>query len=104
VSTGSCFDAGIEIYELEQELLHAKLMLVDGSRTVIGSANLDQRSFHRNFEINAVVHCRLFGGQIRALFGADLTRSRRITAEIHGQRGTMVRLLERLLQPFGWFL
>jgi len=97
-------DAGIEIYELEQELLHAKLMLVDGSRTVIGSANLDQRSFHRNFEINAVVHCRLFGAQIRALFGADLIRSRRITADIHGQRGTMVRLLERLLQPFGWFL
>lgn len=97
-------DAGIEIYELEQELLHAKLMLIDGSRTIIGSANLDQRSFHRNFEINAVVHCRSFGGQIRALFGADLIRSRRITADIHGQRGTMVRLLERLLKPFGWFL
>lgn len=97
-------DAGIEIYELEQELLHAKLMLIDGALTVIGSANLDQRSFHRNFEINAIVHCRFFGGQIRELFAGDLRRSRRITADIHGQRGLMVRLLERLLRPFSWFL
>ncbi|CAH2031125.1 phospholipase D-like domain-containing protein [Trichlorobacter ammonificans] len=97
-------DAGIEIYELEQELLHAKLMLIDGALTVIGSANLDQRSFHRNFEINAIVHCRSFGSQIRELFAGDLYRSRRITAETHGQRGMLVRLLERLLRPFSWFL
>lgn len=97
-------NAGIEIYELERELLHAKLMLVDGSLTVIGSANLDQRSFHRNFEINAIVHCRSFGSQIRALFDADLSVSRRITSEIHGQRGLIIRVLERLLQPLGWFL
>lgn len=97
-------DAGIEIYELERELLHAKLMLVDGALTVIGSANLDQRSFHRNFEINAIVRCPAFGSQIRTLFDADLLCSRRITSEIHQQRGLFVRLLERLLQPLGWFL
>lgn len=97
-------EAGVEIYEFEQELLHAKVMLIDGSMTVIGSANLDQRSFHRNFEINAIVHCRRFGSQIRELFDADLPVSRRITIEMHSRRGLLVRLLERLLKPFGWFL
>ena len=32
---------GIEIFELDREILHAKVMLIDGERTVIGSANLD---------------------------------------------------------------
>ncbi len=39
---------GIEIFEREGTVLHAKVMLIDESWAVIGSANLDQRSFHRN--------------------------------------------------------
>ena len=46
---------GIEIRELGREILHAKVMLIDGERTVIGSANLDQRSFHRNYELNGII-------------------------------------------------
>ena len=46
---------GIEIRERERDILHAKVMLIDGERTLIGSANLDQRSFHRNYELNGII-------------------------------------------------
>ena len=96
--------AGIEIYELERELLHAKLMLIDGEQTVIGSANLDQRSFHRNFEINAIVRSKSFGTQVHRLFEQDFADSRRITLDEHARRGLGLRLLELLLRPINWFL
>lgn len=96
--------AGIDIFELERQLLHAKLMLIDGERTLLGSANLDQRSFHRNFEINAIIHSRSFGAQVSQLFARDLAGSRKITLEEHTRRGLTVRLLEWLLKPICWFL
>lgn len=96
--------AGIEIYELERQLLHAKLMLIDRERAVIGSANLDQRSFHRNFEINAIIRGPGFGRQIRDLFRQDIACSKQVTLEEHGRRSVMVKLLELLLRPISWFL
>ena len=47
----------------------AKVMLIDGERTVVGSANLDQRSFHRNFEINLIIDDTAFSGQVTGCFG-----------------------------------
>ncbi len=95
---------GIEIRELEREILHGKVMLIDGERTVIGSANLDQRSFHRNYELNSVIDDATFGRQIRRMFLKDFEESRRITREGHERRGIMARFLERVINLFSWFL
>jgi len=104
ISYGALLKGGVEIYELEGEILHAKVMLVDGERTIIGSANLDQRSFHRNFEINGIIDSSAFGGQIRDVLERDLSASRQVTLEGHEQRGLLIRLLEKLVNLFGWFL
>lgn len=95
---------GIEIYEREGTVLHAKVMLIDDGWAVIGSANLDQRSFHRNYEVNVIVDSKGFGRQVAEMFGADLARSRRIILEEHERRGLWVRILERLCSPVSWFL
>ena len=95
---------GIEIYELEREILHAKVMLIDGERTVVGSANLDQRSFHRNFEINLIIDDTAFSGQVKAMLRKDFADSRRISLDDHERRGMLVRFLERVIDLFGWFL
>jgi cardiolipin synthase len=95
---------GVEIFELEREILHAKVMLIDAERTVIGSANLDQRSFHRNFEINCLVDNVEFGGQIRLLLQEEIAGSRQVELDIHERRGLMIRLMERVVSLFGWFL
>lgn len=95
---------GIEIFELEGTVLHAKVMLIDDSWAVIGSANLDQRSFHRNYEVNVIVNSQEFGGQVTEMFNEDLKRSRRIKIEEHERRGLLVRFLEKLCAPISWFL
>ena len=95
---------GVEIYELEREILHAKVMLIDAERTVIGSANLDQRSFHRNFEINCLVDNVQFGGQIRALLLEEIDAAHPVELDVHERRGLLIRIMERMVTLFGWFL
>ena len=95
---------GIEIYEMEHEILHAKVMLIDGKQTVIGSANIDQRSFHRNFEINFIIDDEAFGRQIQPVFLEDFRNSRRIVLAEHERRGMIARALEKVINLFGWFL
>ena len=95
---------GIEIYELGREIHHAKVMLIDGERTVVGSANLDQRSFHRNFEINLIIDDTAFSGQVEAMLRKDFADSRRISLDDHERRGVLIRLLERIIDLFSWFL
>ena len=95
---------GIEIFEREGTMLHAKVMLIDDSWAVIGSANLDQRSFHRNFEVNVIVESQEFGRRVAEMFCKDLASSRRIVIEEHERRGWLVRLLEWLCAPVSWFL
>lgn len=95
---------GVEIFELEREILHAKVMLIDAERTVIGSANLDQRSFHRNYEINCLVDNVRFGGQIRALLLEEIDGSSPVELDVHERRGVLIRIMERVVSLFGWFL
>ncbi|WP_223920776.1 phosphatidylserine/phosphatidylglycerophosphate/cardiolipin synthase family protein [Geobacter sp. AOG2] len=95
---------GIQIYELERQILHAKVMLIDGERTVIGSANMDQRSFHRNFEINGIIDNNSFGRQIGRMLEQDFRDSRAVILEDHERRGKLSRLLEKMVNLFAWFL
>jgi cardiolipin synthase len=95
---------GIEIYEMEHEILHAKVMLIDGKQAVIGSANLDQRSFHRNFEINLIIDDEAFGTQIQSKFLEDFRNSRQIFLVDHEKRGIFTRTLEKIINIVGWFL
>lgn len=95
---------GIEIYERQGTVLHAKVMLIDGCWSIIGSANLDHRSFHRNFEVNVIVDGKGFGNQVAEMLAGDLEMSRRVLLDEHERRGWFVRLLERLVQPISWFL
>jgi cardiolipin synthase len=103
-SYATLLKGGVEIFELEREILHAKVMLIDAERTVIGSANLDQRSFHRNYEINCVVDNVQFGGQIRDLLLEEIDGSSRVELDVHERRGMIIRLMERVVMLFGWFV
>jgi cardiolipin synthase len=95
---------GVEVYERQGTVLHAKVMLIDGCWSVIGSANLDQRSFHRNYELNLVVDSRPLGRAVRAMMEEDLALSRRISLDEHERRSWPERVCEWLLTPLGRFL
>ncbi|MDX9841441.1 MAG: phospholipase D-like domain-containing protein [Desulfobulbus sp.] len=96
--------AGVEVYQRQGTILHAKVMLIDEAWATIGSANLDQRSFHRNYELNAVIDSHVFGAQVQRMFTDDLDRSRQLVLDEYERAGWLVRLLAWLLTPLGRFL
>jgi cardiolipin synthase len=96
--------AGVEVYERLGTVLHTKVMLIDRCWSVIGSANLDQRSFHRNYELNLVVNSPTLGRSVRAMMEEDLALSRSISLDEHERRGWLERFCEWLLAPLGRFL
>jgi cardiolipin synthase A/B len=96
---GPLLEAGIEIYEYQAGLLHAKTMTVDGIWATIGSTNLDTRSFALNEEVNAVVYHNDVVGQLEKVFADDLTYSRKIDLEAWRSRGFLSHLLEILSLP-----
>jgi cardiolipin synthase len=96
--------AGVEIYERQGTILHAKVMLIDDCWVTLGSANLDFRSFHRNYEINVIVDSREFGSQVERMFDDDLSKSRRVTYTEYEKRSLFERFLERLCDPISRFL
>lgn len=69
--------AGVGIYEYGPPMLHAKTLVVDGQIAVIGTANIDNRSFRLNFEIIAAVYDQDTASRLAALFENDLAKARK---------------------------
>lgn len=95
---------GIEIFKREGTVLHAKLMIIDNCWTTLGSANLDMRSFHRNYEINVVIDSHEFGRTAAEMFSEELEKSRRVTLQELEAGSWFEKLLERLCDPIRRFL
>ena len=71
--------SGVEIYERQAAVLHAKTMVVDGYTSMVGSTNLDYRSIEYNLELSAVVRSSEFGRQMSAMFDNDVRFAKRMT-------------------------
>ena len=69
--------AGIEIYEYQPQILHAKLVLIDGA-TYAGSSNLDLRSLNLNYELMLRLTDHPTAAGAAALFARALQHSRKI--------------------------
>jgi cardiolipin synthase len=78
---GELLAKGVRIFEYGAAVLHAKTMVVDGFVSVVGSTNLDFRSFRFNAECNLVVLDEGAGASMEAAFAEDLTRSEEIRNE-----------------------
>ena len=96
--------AGIQIYERQDVLLHAKTALIDGVWATVGSTNLDWRSFLHNQEVNAVVLGKEFGARMRAAFDADLAASKQVTLAQWDQRSPVERIKEQFGRLWQYWL
>ncbi len=95
-------ETGVRLFEYEPSMLHAKTMVVDGAWGIIGSANLDMRSFRLNFEASVLVHDLEFAKVLEAQFLTDLENSVEITTGWLEARGTLAALGDgaaQLLSP-----
>jgi cardiolipin synthase len=88
--------AGAEIYEYQPGMIHAKLLVIDGQWSVLGSANFDHRSFALNNEVSMAVLDRSLATKLRMQMEEDLTQSRRITAKEIRNRSFTTRMMDDL--------
>jgi len=70
---------GVKIYLYAKGFVHAKTVVADGRVSVVGTANMDIRSFDLNFEIMSVIYSKAFGAEMERLFLEDLKDSEHIT-------------------------
>lgn len=90
-------EAGVEVHEFRPGLLHAKTMVADRQAVLIGSANLDRRSFELNFENNLLFADPAFAAEIRARQDEWLARSERMTRATVAAYSVPRRLWQNLL-------
>ncbi len=97
---GDLLKAGAEIYEYQPAMIHAKIMIVDDLWCVVGSTNMDQRSFGWNDEVNLAAADPALAGKLAANFEEDLNKSHRETLEEWEHRSYWERGMEWL----GWLI
>ena len=94
--------SGVRIFEYQSAILHAKTLMVDDYVSVVGSSNLDFRSFYFNAECNVLIWDDATGRKMAQAFEEDLGQSVEIRLPTWNQRPTAHRLgdtLARCLSP-----
>ena len=97
---GELLGPGVRIFEYEAGMTHAKALLVDGLWAVLGTTNLDNRSFEHNDEVNVAFRDASVTARVAADLQADLTQCREITLDAWRKRP----LWEKLIGTVAWIL
>lgn len=99
---GELLDANVKVYLYRKGFNHSKLIMIDGSFSSVGTANMDIRSFEDNFEVSAIIYDSEVTRQLEDAFMEDLSRSRLVTREYWETRPTLHSIYEsfsRLFSP-----
>ena len=91
---------GVHIFEYRPSMIHAKVMVVDETWGVLGTTNLDNRSFEHNDEVNLALRSPEAMTRLLRDFEADVAASDEINLEAWRRRPW----LEKLVGPVCWIL
>ena len=97
---GHLLAAGIRIFEYRGAMIHAKVLVCDALWCVLGTTNIDNRSFEHNDEINVGLRDEVVAARLLADYQSDLEDSEEITLERWKRRP----LWEKIVGPFVWIL
>ncbi|MBP6230945.1 MAG: cardiolipin synthase [Paludibacteraceae bacterium] len=94
--------AGIRVYQYTAGFIHAKTITIDDEIAIIGSANMDFRSFEQNFEVSAFMYSTQKSIELRTIFLHDMTQCKRLLYTQWKQRSATSKLKQssaRLFSP-----
>jgi len=97
---GQLLEAGVRLFEYRETMMHAKVLVVDGVWSVVGTTNFDNRSFEHNDEDNVAMLDRNLARRLLEDYQRDLNDSDEITLEQWRARA----LWEKIVGPFVWIL
>ncbi len=93
-------EAGVRIYRYQPGFLHQKVWLVDDRVSLIGTANLDNRSMRLNFKINLMLIDQGFAKEVEQMLVQDFENSELASAKEYTERSLPYRFLVRVCRLF----
>ena len=90
--------AGVKIYLYQKGFVHAKTLVADRCLAMVGTANLDYRSFDLNFEVNAVVYDEEIANELVDNFHLDLQNAEQIEIKAWLNRPKHIQLIEKIVR------
>ena len=97
---GHLLRGGIRIFEFRDAMTHAKVLIVDDLWVVMGTTNIDNRSFEHNDEVNVAMRDPAVAERLLQDYERDLAASDEVTLEQWERRP----LWEKIVGPFVWIL
>ena len=88
--------AGVKIFFYQDGFVHAKTLVVDKKIAVIGTANMDVRSFDLNFEVNAIVYDDELATSLANVFKADIKDALLLDRDAWSNRSISRKFLEKI--------
>lgn len=97
---GRTLEAGVRVFLYRDGFLHSKAIVIDDYISIIGSANLDERSFAQNFEANAFVYDTETAQNLKTLYKNDMKNCVELTLEAWNNRKRKQKLKESFARLF----
>ena len=97
---GELLGGGIRIFEYRPAMTHVKALMVDGTWAVIGTTNVDNRSFEHNDEVNVAFRESGVTARLQRDFESDLAAADEVTAKEWEERSAF----EKMVGPICWIL
>jgi cardiolipin synthase len=94
-------EMGIDIFEYQPTMMHAKTMVVDDTWSIFGTANFDNRSLELNDEVNVAMRDRALTAALARTFEVDLHKAAKLDLESWRRRGLLEKARERFWSWFG---
>lgn len=95
--------SGVRIYEMQNRVFHAKQSLIDNT-AMIGSGNLDYRSFWHNQELMVLCTDQTLESELIIQWAKDINESHEIHLSIFRRRGWFEKLTEKFFYGFRYYL
>lgn len=92
--------SGVEIYRYTKGFVHAKTMVIDNEIAIVGTANMDVRSFDLNFEVGAIVYDEEIAEELKATFYKDVEGTSQLDLIEWEKRPAVYRFLDKLARLF----
>jgi cardiolipin synthase A/B len=91
---------GIRFYRYTKGFMHQKVLLIDEALAMVGSCNMDNRSFHLNFEVMVLAASRSFAHQVKDMLERDFESCIPAGVQDYQRRGPLFRVIARLSRLF----
>jgi len=97
---GKSLEAGVRVFRYKTGFLHSKAIVIDDYISIVGSTNLDERSFDQNFEANAFIYDSETAAKLKELFVKDMENCEELSLESWSNRRRRQKLKESFARLF----